>query len=98
MIPDAFAGVLLLSVVGFGQARPSAVRLAPIYANPAARVAYEDLTAKRRIVIQAQQELDKAAIQADGAPTATPTPAVVEAQKKLEQASAEAKEAASKVL
>jgi hypothetical protein len=90
--------MLMLEAIGFGQTANRAVKFAPIYTNSAARAQLEDLTAKRTVVIQAQQNLDKVLIQAQSTPAPAADPAVAEAQKKVDVAATQAKEAASKVL
>ena len=92
------AGMLMLGATGFGQAPNRIARLSAIYVNPAAKEATEDLAAKRKIVIQAQQNLDKVLAQTQSSPAAAADPVVTEARKKVEEAATEAKQATAKVL
>ncbi len=98
MMRYILAGILILDAHAFGQAPNRAAKFTAIYANPAAREATEDLVAKRKIVIQAQQNLERVLVQAQSSPTPAADPAVAEARKKLDAAATDAKKATSKVL
>jgi hypothetical protein len=90
----ALAGILMVSAVGFGAER----KFEAVYANTAMKAAVEDLSNKKIAAIVAQQDLEKARVQAS--PSATPAndPAIAAAQNKAEAATADAKAAATKVL
>jgi len=95
MTKYALLGILMFETMGYGQVRDRASNLKTIHVNPAVQRAAEDYTTKRKIVIQAQQKLDTLLLHADGAKT---DPVIAEAEKKVESAAVDAKEAASKVL
>jgi len=91
----AFASILIFSTVGFAQAPP---KFAPIYTSPAARVASEEFSKKKRVAILAQQDLEKMLVHAKDPSTAANDPAIAGAKAKADTAATEAKAAASTVL
>ncbi len=95
----AFAIIVVLSAAALGQTPPNRTfNLVPLESSPAARQATENLSIKRQAVIKAQQNLDKVTIQTQASPAAPPPPALADAQKKVEEAATQAKQAESQVL
>jgi hypothetical protein len=90
----AFAGILMVSVVGFGADR----KFEAIYANPAMQAAVEDLSSKKIAAIVAQQNLEKVLVQASASATPANDPVIAAAQNKAEAAATDVKVAATKVL